>query len=135
MLGALALAQSSLYLTSPNPRVGCVLVAPDGRVIGQGSTQQAGGPHAEIMALRDAAAAGQDVRGATAYVTLEPCAPLVRAGFQSDISRGAAYILPGSRRIAQRHDFGVRAAGLLGRALADDLPIRRHQHAAHARVG
>ena len=77
---ALSLAQSSLRLTSPNPRVGCVLVAPDGRVIGQGSTQQVGGPHAEIMALRDAAASGNDARGATAYVTLEPCAHQGRTG-------------------------------------------------------
>ena len=77
---ALGLAAQALFLSNPNPRVGCVLVAPDGRVIGQGSTQQAGGPHAEIMALRDAAAAGQDVRGATAYVTLEPCAHQGRTG-------------------------------------------------------
>ena len=80
MTQALGLAAQALFLSNPNPRVGCVLVAPDGRVIGQGSTQQAGGPHAEIMALRDAAAAGQDVRGATAYVTLEPCAHQGRTG-------------------------------------------------------
>src|SRR5256885_9228778 len=51
---ALGLAAQALFLSSPNPRVGCVLVAPDGRVVGQGFTQQAGGPHAEVMALRDA---------------------------------------------------------------------------------
>lgn len=77
---ALGLAAQALFLSNPNPRVGCVLVAPDGRVIGQGFTQHAGGPHAEVMALRDAAAAGQDVRGATAYVTLEPCAHQGRTG-------------------------------------------------------
>ena len=77
---ALGLAAQALSLSNPNPRVGCVLVAPDGRVIGQGFTQQAGGPHAEVVALRDAAAAGQDVRGATAYVTLEPCAHQGRTG-------------------------------------------------------
>ncbi|MFP5484606.1 MAG: bifunctional diaminohydroxyphosphoribosylaminopyrimidine deaminase/5-amino-6-(5-phosphoribosylamino)uracil reductase RibD [Gammaproteobacteria bacterium] len=77
---ALGLAAQALFLSNPNPRVGCVLVAPDGRVIGQGFTQQAGGPHAEVVALRDAAAAGQDVRGATAYVTLEPCAHQGRTG-------------------------------------------------------
>jgi len=71
---ALALAESSFGLTEPNPRVGCVIGHEDGRVLGRGATQQAGGPHAEVMALRDAAAAGQDVRGATAWVTLEPCA-------------------------------------------------------------
>jgi diaminohydroxyphosphoribosylaminopyrimidine deaminase/5-amino-6-(5-phosphoribosylamino)uracil reductase len=71
---ALALAASSFGLTEPNPRVGCVIGLADGRVLGRGATQQAGGPHAEVMALRDAAAAGHDVRGATAWVTLEPCA-------------------------------------------------------------
>ncbi len=70
---ALDASQRSLTLSNPNPRVGCVLVARDGRVIGVGHTQQAGGPHAEVMALRDAAAHGEPVGGATAYVTLEPC--------------------------------------------------------------
>ncbi|RYG56283.1 MAG: bifunctional diaminohydroxyphosphoribosylaminopyrimidine deaminase/5-amino-6-(5-phosphoribosylamino)uracil reductase RibD, partial [Alphaproteobacteria bacterium] len=65
---------------SPNPKVGCVLVSRIGEVIGQGHTQQAGGPHAEIMALRDAAAQGHDVRGAIAYVTLEPCSHHGRTG-------------------------------------------------------
>lgn len=77
---ALGLAAQALFLTSPNPRVGCVLVAPDGQVIGQGHTQQAGGPHAEVMALRDAAAHGHPVTGATAYVTLEPCSHHGRTG-------------------------------------------------------
>jgi diaminohydroxyphosphoribosylaminopyrimidine deaminase / 5-amino-6-(5-phosphoribosylamino)uracil reductase len=72
---ALALATESIGLTDPNPRVGCIIVAPDGqRVIGRGHTQQAGGPHAEAQALAAAQAAGHDPRGATAYVTLEPCA-------------------------------------------------------------
>ena len=71
---ALALAAQSVGLTEPNPRVGCVIVAPDGRVIGRGRTQQAGGPHAEVMALRDAESRHEIVHGATAYVTLEPCA-------------------------------------------------------------
>jgi diaminohydroxyphosphoribosylaminopyrimidine deaminase/5-amino-6-(5-phosphoribosylamino)uracil reductase len=69
---ALAQAEAALYLTSPNPRVGCVLVK-DGAVIGAGHTQRAGGPHAEVMALRAAREAGHDISGATAYVTLEPC--------------------------------------------------------------
>ena len=71
---ALTLARAAIGLTDPNPRVGCVLVAADGRVIGRGHTQQAGGPHAEVMALFDAVANGQSPRGATAHVTLEPCA-------------------------------------------------------------
>lgn len=80
MQTALDLAASALFITSPNPRVGCLLVAADGQVIGQGHTQRAGGPHAEIMALRDAAARGHSTVGATAYVTLEPCAHHGRTG-------------------------------------------------------
>ncbi len=71
---ALALAESAFGVTEPNPRVGCVIGQADGRVLGRGATQQAGGPHAEVMALRAAAEAGHSVRGATAWVTLEPCA-------------------------------------------------------------
>jgi diaminohydroxyphosphoribosylaminopyrimidine deaminase / 5-amino-6-(5-phosphoribosylamino)uracil reductase len=72
---ALALAAESIGLSDPNPRVGCIIVALDGhRVIGRGHTQQAGGPHAEAHALAAVHAAGHDPRGATAYVTLEPCA-------------------------------------------------------------
>lgn len=69
---ALAWAARGMYTTAPNPRVGCVIVR-DGQVIGAGHTQPAGQAHAEIMAMRDAQARGNDVRGATAYVTLEPC--------------------------------------------------------------
>jgi diaminohydroxyphosphoribosylaminopyrimidine deaminase/5-amino-6-(5-phosphoribosylamino)uracil reductase len=86
---ALDWAAKGLYTTSPNPRIGCVIVRA-GRVIGAGVTQPAGHDHAEIQALKDAQARGHDVRGATAYVTLEPCnhhgrtppcsAALVRAG-------------------------------------------------------
>lgn len=72
MQRALALAQSVLYTTAPNPRVGCVIVR-DGRVLGEGATQPPGGPHAEIRALRDAEARQEAVEGATMYVTLEPC--------------------------------------------------------------
>jgi len=70
---ALALAHGAIGLSEPNPRVGCVITAPDGRVLGRGHTQQAGGAHAEVMALRDATARGESVRAATAWVTLEPC--------------------------------------------------------------
>ena len=77
---ALALAEQALWLTSPNPRVGCVITGPDGQVLGEGHTQRAGGAHAEIMALRDAAARGHTVQGACAWVTLEPCAHQGRTG-------------------------------------------------------
>jgi diaminohydroxyphosphoribosylaminopyrimidine deaminase/5-amino-6-(5-phosphoribosylamino)uracil reductase len=72
MLLALEWAAKAMYITAPNPRIGCVIVR-DGVVIGAGHTQPAGQAHAEIEALRDARERGNDVRGATAYVTLEPC--------------------------------------------------------------
>ena len=70
MAQALRLAEQGLYTTQPNPRVGCV-IAHGERVVGQGWHQRAGEPHAEVYALREA---GVDAHGATAYVTLEPCA-------------------------------------------------------------
>ena len=72
MARALALAARGLYTTTPNPRVGCVIVK-DGRVIGEGWHERAGGAHAETAALADAHAQGHDTRGATLYATLEPC--------------------------------------------------------------
>ena len=80
MQRALALATGVMNLTSPNPRVGCVIADAQGQVLGEGATQAAGQAHAEIMALRDAAAKGHSVVGATAYVTLEPCAHTGRTG-------------------------------------------------------
>lgn len=72
MSEALAEAQKALYLSNPNPRVGCV-IAKDGKVIGRGYTQKVGGPHAEVQALADVRANGMDPAGSTIYVTLEPC--------------------------------------------------------------
>jgi diaminohydroxyphosphoribosylaminopyrimidine deaminase/5-amino-6-(5-phosphoribosylamino)uracil reductase len=69
---ALELAARGLFTTTPNPRVGCVIVRDD-RVIGEGWHERAGEAHAEVRALAAAAAAGETARGATAYVTLEPC--------------------------------------------------------------
>lgn len=69
MARALELARKGVYSTHPNPRVGCVIVR-DGETVGEGWHVQAGGPHAEVHALRQA---GDRARGATAYVTLEPC--------------------------------------------------------------
>jgi diaminohydroxyphosphoribosylaminopyrimidine deaminase/5-amino-6-(5-phosphoribosylamino)uracil reductase len=70
---ALTLAGRALGRVAPNPAVGCVIVSADGRVVGRGVTQDGGRPHAEAVALAQAGAAA---RGATAYVTLEPCAHL-----------------------------------------------------------
>ncbi|MFO1412480.1 MAG: bifunctional diaminohydroxyphosphoribosylaminopyrimidine deaminase/5-amino-6-(5-phosphoribosylamino)uracil reductase RibD [Burkholderiales bacterium] len=69
---ALALAARGLYTTTPNPRVGCVLARGE-LVLGEGFHARAGEAHAEVAALAHAAQQGRDVRGATAYVTLEPC--------------------------------------------------------------
>ncbi|EEF24541.1 riboflavin-specific deaminase, putative, partial [Ricinus communis] len=69
MTRALRLAARGLYTTTPNPRVGCVIVK-NGQLVGEGAHLKAGEPHAEVHALR---AAGEQARGATAYVTLEPC--------------------------------------------------------------
>jgi diaminohydroxyphosphoribosylaminopyrimidine deaminase/5-amino-6-(5-phosphoribosylamino)uracil reductase len=107
MREALALAESAIGITEPNPRVGCVLVRDDGLVIGRGATQQAGGPHAEVMALRDAAAAGHPVRGTSAYVTLEPCAHHGRTPPCCD-----ALIAAGLRRVVVAlHDPFPQVAG------------------------
>lgn len=115
---ALAQATQSQRLTSPNPRVGCVIVGADGRVLGQGHTQRAGGPHAEIMALRDAAASGHPVRGATVYVTLEPCAHQGRTGPCCDalVAAGVGKIVASledpNPKVAGQGFARLRAAGI-----------------------
>jgi len=115
---ALALAQQGLWLTSPNPRVGCVITAPDGQILGEGHTQRAGGPHAEIMALRDAAARGHAVQGATAWVTLEPCAHHGRTGPCCDalaaagIGRVVAAVTDPNPKVAGQGLARLRAAGV-----------------------
>lgn len=80
MRDALNAAHAGMFICSPNPRVGSVITDSSGRALGLGHTQRTGGPHAEIMALRDAAAQGHSVEGATAYVTLEPCSHHGRTG-------------------------------------------------------
>ena len=115
---ALTLARAAIGLTDPNPRVGCVLVAADGRVIGRGHTQQAGGPHAEVMALRDAVANGQSPRGATAHVTLEPCAhhgrtpPCCDALIEAGIARVVMAMEDPFPLVAGQGAARLRAAGI-----------------------
>ena len=98
MARALALAERGLYTTTPNPRVGCVIVK-DGRIVGEGWHERAGEAHAEVAALADARAKRHDVRGATHYVTLEPCnrhgrtPPCVDAVVAAGIARVVAAIL------------------------------------------
>lgn len=115
---ALALARRSLFLSSPNPHVGCVITAADGRVLGEGHTQAAGSAHAEIMALRDALSRGQDVRGATAWVTLEPCAHVGRTGpccdalVEAGIGRVVASLEDPNPEVAGQGLARLRAAGV-----------------------
>ncbi|MDR2327805.1 MAG: bifunctional diaminohydroxyphosphoribosylaminopyrimidine deaminase/5-amino-6-(5-phosphoribosylamino)uracil reductase RibD [Acidovorax sp.] len=115
---ALDLAEQALYRTSPNPRVGCVLVDARGQVIGEGATQRAGGPHAEIMALRDAQARGHAALGATAYVTLEPCAHTGRTGpccvalAQAGVAKVYAALLDPNPRVAGQGVAYLRSQGV-----------------------
>jgi diaminohydroxyphosphoribosylaminopyrimidine deaminase / 5-amino-6-(5-phosphoribosylamino)uracil reductase len=74
---ALARAERGRGRTSPNPAVGCVIVSPEGVIVGAGAHERAGGPHAEIVALREA---GALARGSTLYCTLEPCSHMGRTG-------------------------------------------------------
>ena len=111
-------AQSALLLSSPNPRVGCILTTSDGTVLGKGHTQAAGGPHAEVMALRDAAAKGHRVAGATAYVTLEPCSHQGRTGpccdalIAAGIKKVVASIADPNPLVSGRGFERLRAAGI-----------------------
>jgi len=115
---ALALAHGAIGLSEPNPRVGCVITAPDGRVLGRGHTQQAGGPHAEVMALRDAAAQGESVRGAIAWVTLEPCShhgrtpPCCDALIAAGIARVVMALEDPNPLVAGQGAARLRAAGI-----------------------
>jgi len=115
---ALTLAQNSLCVSNPNPRVGCVIIGADGEILGQGFTQQAGGPHAEIKALQDAREHGRDPQGATAYVTLEPCSHYGRTGpccdalIEAGIIRVVSAVSDPNPLVAGRGFERLRAAGI-----------------------
>lgn len=115
---ALALAGQAGFETAPNPRVGCVLLGRGGVLLGEGRTQPVGGPHAEIMALRDAQARGGDVAGATAYVTLEPCSHHGRTGpccdalIAAGIRKVVASIADPNPLVAGQGFERLRAAGI-----------------------
>jgi diaminohydroxyphosphoribosylaminopyrimidine deaminase/5-amino-6-(5-phosphoribosylamino)uracil reductase len=103
MARALELARKGLYSTHPNPRVGCVIVR-DGIVVGEGWHARAGEPHAEVHALRQA---GERARGATAYVTLEPCSHQGRTGPCADALVAAGV----SRVVAAMQDPNPQVGG------------------------
>jgi diaminohydroxyphosphoribosylaminopyrimidine deaminase/5-amino-6-(5-phosphoribosylamino)uracil reductase len=114
MKRALSLAARALYDSKPNPAVGCVLVAKD-EVVGEGFTAPVGGPHAERVAL---AAAGDRARGATAYVTLEPCShfgrtsPCVDALIEAGIARVVCALVDPNPLVAGTGKVKLERAGI-----------------------
>jgi diaminohydroxyphosphoribosylaminopyrimidine deaminase / 5-amino-6-(5-phosphoribosylamino)uracil reductase len=116
MARAVELARNGLDTTHPNPRVGCVL-ARDGKIIGEGWHERAGGPHAEIVALRSVDAVG--AAGATAYVTLEPCShhgrtpPCVDALIEARVSRVVFAMRDPDRRVSGRGAEALAKAGIV----------------------
>lgn len=114
MTRALALARRGLWTTKPNPRVGCV-IAHGETIVGEGWHERAGEPHAEVHALR---AAGERARGATAYVTLEPCAhhgrtpPCADALVAAGVARVVAATEDSNRKVDGRGLAKLRAAGI-----------------------
>lgn len=118
MQGALKTALAALLISSPNPRVGCFLVAANSDLVGQGHTQRTGGPHAEIMALRNASDRGHSVAGATAYVTFEPCSHHGRTGpccdalIAAGIKKVVASIADPNPLVSGQGFARLRAAGI-----------------------
>lgn len=114
MARALRLAERGMATTQPNPRVGCVLVA-DGRVVGEGWHMRAGEPHAEVYALQQA---GARAKGATAYVTLEPCshhgrtAPCSEALIAAGVTRVVTAMEDPNPLVRGRGHAQLRAAGI-----------------------
>jgi diaminohydroxyphosphoribosylaminopyrimidine deaminase/5-amino-6-(5-phosphoribosylamino)uracil reductase len=126
--GLLALAEQAIGLSDPNPRVACRLLLRDGRVF-EGHTQAAGQAHAEVMALRAAQAAGADVRGATAFVTLEPCSHHGRTPPCCDalIAAGVAHVVVATEdpnpRVSGQGLARLRQAGVQVTVLPHDHPV------------
>lgn len=114
MSRAIQLAQKGLYTTMPNPRVGCVIVR-DGVVVGEGFHERAGEPHAEVHALR---AAGERARGATAYVSLEPCShfgrtpPCAQALIDAGVGRVVAAMVDPNPEVSGRGMTMLSEAGI-----------------------
>ncbi|MBQ9579129.1 MAG: bifunctional diaminohydroxyphosphoribosylaminopyrimidine deaminase/5-amino-6-(5-phosphoribosylamino)uracil reductase RibD, partial [Ottowia sp.] len=129
MARALDLAKKARFICPPNPAVGCVLVSAAGDIIGTGHTQRAGDAHAEIMALRNAAERGHDTKGATAYITLEPCAhhgrtsPCCEALAAAGVRRVLAAAVDPNPLVAGRGFAYLRDAGVQV-DMADEAALR-----------
>ena len=127
---ALVLARHAIGLSSPNPRVGCVLVK-NGEIIGQGHTQSVGQAHAEVVAIRDAQQRGHDTAGATAYVTLEPCShygrtpPCAHALIVARVARVVVACLDPNPQVAGQGVAKLRAAGVVVEVLPQEHEIAR----------
>ena len=112
MARALRLAERGAYTTRPNPMVGCVITQGE-ETVGEGWHQKAGEPHAEVFALQ---AAGERARGATAYVTLEPCIMCAGACIQARIT-GIIYGAPDPKAGALHSCYRIGTDGLLNHTL------------------
>ena len=115
---ALSWAEKALFITSPNPRVGCVIINAQGVLLGAGHTQPAGQAHAEIMALQDAKQRGMDVAGAIAYVSLEPCShqgrtgPCCEALIQAGLSRVVVAVQDPNPQVSGNGIARLRQSGM-----------------------
>lgn len=128
--GLLTLAARAIGVSEPNPRVACCLIATDGRRF-EGHTQRAGEAHAEVVALRRARAEGAQLRGTTAYVTLEPCShhgrtpPCCDALIEAGVARVVVATLDPNPRVAGQGVARLRAAGIQVDVLPPDDPMAR----------
>ena len=142
MRRAMALAASARLVTSPNPWVGCVIVAADGRVF-EGATETPGKRHAEIVALDAARAAGADLAGATVFTTLEPCShhgrtpPCTDALIAAGVARVVSAIEDPDAQVAGRGFAQLRATGIevTNGVLAAEVHEQLRPYIHHRRTG
>ena len=115
MSRAIQLAKRGIYTTAPNPNVGCVIVQTDGQIVGEGFHAKAGEPHAEVHAMR---MAGDKAKGATAYVTLEPCShygrtpPCAEGLIKAQVSKVICAMQDPNPKVAGRGIKMLRDAGI-----------------------